>query len=89
MHLGLNVANDVFDTLSGADAANVTPTQFSGGSRVVHYGLVKLREAADSHVAAVQELFEERFSEDELGQLGALLARLPGAEGTVAESCSP
>jgi 1,4-dihydroxy-2-naphthoate octaprenyltransferase len=43
VHLGLNVANDVFDTISGADAANTTPTQFSGGSRVVHYGLVRLR----------------------------------------------
>lgn len=42
VHLGLNIANDVFDTLSGADAANTTPTQFSGGSRVVHYGLVRL-----------------------------------------------
>src|SRR6185503_11133738 len=35
VHLGLNVANDVFDTMSGADQANVTPTQFSGGSRVI------------------------------------------------------
>jgi 1,4-dihydroxy-2-naphthoate polyprenyltransferase len=43
IHLGLNVANDVFDTTSGADAANVNPTQFSGGSRVVHYGLLSLR----------------------------------------------
>src|SRR4029077_12610806 len=42
-HLGVNVANDVFDTTSGADAANVTPTQFSGGSRVILYGLVSLR----------------------------------------------
>jgi 1,4-dihydroxy-2-naphthoate octaprenyltransferase len=46
IHLGLNVANDVFDTMSGADAANTTPTQFSGGSRVVHYGLVSLRSLA-------------------------------------------
>ncbi|HYH27533.1 MAG TPA: prenyltransferase, partial [Actinomycetota bacterium] len=43
IHLGLNIANDVFDTMSGADAANTTPTQFSGGSRVVHYGLMSLR----------------------------------------------
>jgi len=43
VQLGLNVANDVFDTASGADAANVTPTQFSGGSRVVHYGLMSMR----------------------------------------------
>jgi 1,4-dihydroxy-2-naphthoate polyprenyltransferase len=46
IHLGLNVANDVFDTTSGADAANVNPTQFSGGSRVVLYGLLSLRELA-------------------------------------------
>ncbi len=44
VHLGLNVANDVFDTKSGADAANVTPTQFSGGSRVIHYGLLSMRQ---------------------------------------------
>jgi 1,4-dihydroxy-2-naphthoate octaprenyltransferase len=44
VHLGLNVANDVFDTMSGADAANTTPTQFSGGSRVIHYGLMSLRQ---------------------------------------------
>jgi 1,4-dihydroxy-2-naphthoate octaprenyltransferase len=44
VHLALNVANDVFDTISGADAANVTPTQFSGGSRVILYGLLSLRQ---------------------------------------------
>jgi 1,4-dihydroxy-2-naphthoate octaprenyltransferase len=42
IHIGLNVANDVFDALSGADEANVNPTQFSGGSRVIQYGLVTL-----------------------------------------------
>jgi 1,4-dihydroxy-2-naphthoate octaprenyltransferase len=46
IHLALNVANDVFDTMSGADRANTRPTQFSGGSRVIHYGLVSLRGAA-------------------------------------------
>jgi 1,4-dihydroxy-2-naphthoate octaprenyltransferase len=44
VHLALNVANDVFDTASGVDAANVNPTQFSGGSRVVLYGLVSMRQ---------------------------------------------
>ncbi len=43
VHIGLNVGNDVFDKLSGADDANVNPTQFSGGSRVIQYGLVSLR----------------------------------------------
>jgi 1,4-dihydroxy-2-naphthoate octaprenyltransferase len=46
VHLGLNIANDVFDTLSGADRANTTPTQFSGGSRVILYGLLSLRQMA-------------------------------------------
>ena len=46
VHLALNVANDVFDTLSGADEANVNPTQFSGGSRVILYGLLRLRSMA-------------------------------------------
>jgi 1,4-dihydroxy-2-naphthoate octaprenyltransferase len=46
VHLGLNVSNDVFDTMSGADQANTTPTQFSGGSRVIHYGLISLRGMA-------------------------------------------
>jgi 1,4-dihydroxy-2-naphthoate polyprenyltransferase len=44
VHLGLNVANDIFDTLSGVDDANFTPTKFSGGSRVLQYGLVSLRQ---------------------------------------------
>ena len=44
VHLGLNVANDIFDTLSGADEANVTPTKFSGGSRMLQYGFVSLRQ---------------------------------------------
>ncbi len=43
VHLGLNVANDVFDTRLGADDMNVNPTQYSGGSRVIQYGLVSLR----------------------------------------------
>jgi 1,4-dihydroxy-2-naphthoate octaprenyltransferase len=43
VHLGLNIANDLFDDASGADAANTTPTPFSGGSRVMQYGLVRRR----------------------------------------------
>ena len=43
IHLGLNVANDVFDARSGADTANVNPTMFSGGSRMIQYGLVSLK----------------------------------------------
>ena len=46
IQLGLNVANDVFDSTQGADDANVTPTKYSGGSRVIQYGLVTLRQMA-------------------------------------------
>jgi 1,4-dihydroxy-2-naphthoate polyprenyltransferase len=45
-HLAINVTNDVFDTLSGADDANPNPTQFSGGSRVAVYDLVSVRGLA-------------------------------------------
>lgn len=43
-HLAINVSNDIFDTLSGADEANVNPTPFSGGSRVLIYDLLTLRQ---------------------------------------------
>jgi 1,4-dihydroxy-2-naphthoate octaprenyltransferase len=43
-HLAINVSNDIFDTLSGADEANLNPTPFSGGSRVLLYDLVTLRQ---------------------------------------------
>jgi len=45
-HLAINVTNDIFDTLSGADDANTTPTQFSGGSRVAIYDLLTIRQLA-------------------------------------------
>lgn len=46
VHLAINVFNDVYDFKSGADEANVTPTQFSGGSRVILYGLLSERTMA-------------------------------------------
>ena len=51
IHLGLNMANDLFDDASGADEANVTPTPFSGGSRVLQYGLVSRRAVITATVA--------------------------------------
>jgi 1,4-dihydroxy-2-naphthoate octaprenyltransferase len=39
IHLGLNVTNDVADS-TGSDEFNVNPTMYSGGSRVIQYGLV-------------------------------------------------
>ncbi len=51
VQLGLNVANDVFDTAQGADDANVTPTKYSGGSRVIQYGLVSFRRMVTLAIA--------------------------------------
>jgi len=51
IHLGLNVANDVSDATSGADEANVNPTMFSGGSRVIQYGLVSLGAMRKTSIA--------------------------------------
>jgi 1,4-dihydroxy-2-naphthoate octaprenyltransferase len=39
-HLGTNVMNDYFDHNSGADEANLTPTPFAGGSRLIQRGLI-------------------------------------------------
>jgi DNA-binding MarR family transcriptional regulator len=51
-------------------------------------GRDKLETASRSHMAQVSALFEERFSQEELETLGALLGRLPGGGGS-AEECSP
>ena len=48
------MANDLFDDASGADAANVTPTPFSGGSRVIQYGLVSRRAVVVALVALLR-----------------------------------
>jgi DNA-binding MarR family transcriptional regulator len=52
-------------------------------------GDAKLREASESHVAAVRALLGERFEEDELGQLASLLDRLPGVDPASGEDCTP
>jgi 1,4-dihydroxy-2-naphthoate octaprenyltransferase len=40
VNAGLNLSNDYFDHLSGNDAANRSPTPFSGGSRAIQEGLI-------------------------------------------------
>lgn len=40
IHAGTNLANDYFDHRWGNDRANLTPTPFSGGSRVIQEGLI-------------------------------------------------
>jgi 1,4-dihydroxy-2-naphthoate octaprenyltransferase len=38
-HIATNVINDYFDHTSGVDESNLTPTPFSGGSRLIQRGL--------------------------------------------------
>ena len=91
----LLTASGVTRLLDGLEAAGYVERASCVSDRRVTYavlteaGAAKLREAADSHVSAVQALFDERYSEDELEHLGRLLARLPGAEDTAGESCTP
>ncbi|MDW8083820.1 MAG: 1,4-dihydroxy-2-naphthoate octaprenyltransferase [Candidatus Caldarchaeum sp.] len=55
IHLGLNMTNDYYDSKLGADEANITPTPFSGGSRMIQYGLLSPRQVATA--AALFYLF--------------------------------
>jgi DNA-binding MarR family transcriptional regulator len=53
-------------------------------------GRAKLRDASESHVAAVRALLDERFEADELGLLASLLDRLPGVgPSTSGAECAP
>jgi DNA-binding MarR family transcriptional regulator len=44
-------------------------------------GYEKLRAAGCTHVAGINRLFLEHYTEDEIEQLASLLSRLPGASG--------
>jgi DNA-binding MarR family transcriptional regulator len=51
-------------------------------------GRAKLAESSCAHVAAIEELFADRFSEQELATLAELLGRLPGCQEDDA-ACEP
>jgi DNA-binding MarR family transcriptional regulator len=52
-------------------------------------GRAKLEQASSGHVAAIRELFEQRFAARELEALADLLRRLPGAADADGETCEP
>jgi DNA-binding MarR family transcriptional regulator len=52
-------------------------------------GRRRLEEAAPAHMAQVHELFQERYTVEELGVLAELLSRLPGAATIDSEACTP
>lgn len=51
-------------------------------------GRAKLEEASCSHVSSVRDLFEERYTPEELETLAMLLRRLPGAAGADPDECT-
>lgn len=59
-------------------------------AKLTDVGWGKLREAAVTHLAGIEELFTGRYTEEELETLGRLLSRLPttGREDD-GSSCSP
>jgi DNA-binding MarR family transcriptional regulator len=55
---------------------------------ITRTGREKLEQAACGHVAAIRELFEQRFDAGELAELAELLGRVP-EDAAGDESCTP
>jgi DNA-binding MarR family transcriptional regulator len=87
-------ASGVTRLLEGLEAEGFVERASCASDRRVVYAVIteagreKLHDAADSHIAAVRALFEERFDAAELAQLTELLGRLPGAAEASAEDCA-
>jgi DNA-binding MarR family transcriptional regulator len=86
-------ASGVTRLLDGLEAAGHVERGACLTDRRVVYAVItdvgrdKLEAASSSHLAEVRALFNERFGPEELQQLAALLARLPGAENASGEDC--
>ena len=52
-------------------------------------GRKKLKKASSSHIAGIDALFRERFTDAELDTLTELLGRLPGTGGVTGTDCTP
>lgn len=80
--------------LEGLERAGLVGREQCPADRRVTYavlsddGRARLRAAAASHVAAVEELVGRGLDREELAQLAELLGRLPGAGGD-GEACTP
>ena len=87
-------ASGVTRLLDGLECAGlVEKAQCASDARVTYAvltdaGRSKLEDASCSHVAAIRELFEARYSDAELRTLADLLGRLPGASA-LAGDCTP
>jgi DNA-binding MarR family transcriptional regulator len=89
----LLTASGITRLLDGLErAGHVAKARCASDARVTYAvitdaGFAKLKEASDTHTAGIRELFQSRFSEEEVETLGELLGRLP-AHGETASDCS-
>jgi DNA-binding MarR family transcriptional regulator len=91
----LLTASGVTRLLDGLERAGwVERATCESDRRVVYATLTeagrgKLQEASASHLAAVRDYFERRYSQEELTHLAELLGRLPGAGDADTGACEP
>ena len=98
----IDLANELLLTASGVTrlldglegAGYVRKASCATDARVTYAELTaagrkRFEEASRAHVAAIHELFEARFDEDELATLARLLGRLPGAADVTDDDCTP
>jgi DNA-binding MarR family transcriptional regulator len=88
----LLTASGITRLLDGLERSGLVERASCASDRRVVYavltdaGLTKLREASKSHVAQIDDLFAERFAEDELEMVGDLLSRMGGEDP---RDCAP
>jgi DNA-binding MarR family transcriptional regulator len=88
-------ASGVTRLLDGLEAAGLVEKAHCESDARVTYavltdaGRTKLKDASCSHVAAIRELFEARYSDAELQTLADLLGRLPGASAAAGDCTAP
>src|SRR6266699_5059866 len=91
----LLTASGITRLLDGLERAGyVEKASCSSDARVSYAKLTvegrqKLDEAAETHLAGIEELFTARFAASELDTLAGLLTRLPLTAHDCSESCSP
>jgi DNA-binding MarR family transcriptional regulator len=85
-------ASGVTRLLDGLEAAGFVEKAACARDGRVSYAVLteagreKLAESSCSHIAAIDELFGDRYTPEEVDSLSELLGRLPGAD---AGSCAP
>jgi len=90
----LLTASGITRLLDGLEGAGYVEKGYCESDARVTYailteeGLAKLRDAATAHIAGVNEILGTNLDEDELGELAAILARIPGVDPD-APSCAP